>query len=288
MEKKQIYSIVGVIVVAAIVIGAAVAIINQNDGGVKAWEPGDKIIIATSPDFAPYDDIIGDKYVGIDADVCRAVFTEMGLTEGKDYEFQTVNFDSIVLGVTQGKYTMGASGFTQTADRIGKVLFSEEYAKVKQVALVLSTTTDITKADNLKGVKIAVQTGTTGDTLATKNYENSSASNIQRLTTYSDALNAVTSGKAKVLILDSKTAESMVASSDKNLKVLDISLPGSREDYGFIFNNVNTDLCMQVTNTLRDLKEAEDSIIDDIIEWYASNDNKSGTPSYFDRPSTGA
>ena len=288
MEKKQIYSIVGVIVVAAIVIGAAVAIINQNDGGVKAWEPGDKIIIATSPDFAPYDDIIGDKYVGIDADVCRAVFTEMGLTEGKDYEFQTVNFDSIVLGVTQGKYTMGASGFTQTADRIGKVLFSEEYAKVKQVALVLSTTTDITKADDLKGVKIAVQTGTTGDTLATKNYENSSASNIQRLTTYSDALNAVTSGKAKVLILDSKTAESMVASSDKNLKVLDISLPGSREDYGFIFNNVNTDLCMQVTNTLRDLKEAEASLIDDLLECYASNDTQPGTPSYFDRPSTGA
>ncbi len=282
MEKKQIYTIIGVIVVAVIVIGAAVAITNNNSG-VKAWKEGDMITIATSPDFAPYDDIIGDKYVGIDADVIRAVFGEMGLTEGKDYQFQTVNFDSIVLGVTQGKYTMGASGFTQTADRIGKVLFSEEYAKVKQVALVLSTTTDITKSDDLKGASIAVQTGTTGDTLATENYGDSSANNIQRLTTTSDALNAVVNGKAKVLILDNKTAESMVASSDADLKILDISLPGAREDYGFIFNNVDTELCMQVTNTLRDLKEADDSIIDAIIDWYASNENMPGTPSYFDR-----
>lgn len=269
MEKKVI---IGVAAVVAVVLAAGIAgaIVMNNGSGVKAYEKGDKILIATSPDFPPYDMAEGDEFIGIDMDFMRLILAKIGLEEHKDYDFVNVTFGGIVIGVQQGKYTIGASGFTQTADRMEQVLFTEEYAFAKQAVITKNGDTSIMSADDLNGKKISVQNYTTGDDLARSNYATDDESNIVGKDSYVDALLDVGSGVTDCLIVDIDVARSIVAKKTEFV-MKEFELPGEDEYYAFILNKVNTELCLELSNVMRSLKTG--SILEDLKTHYVSDGN---------------
>lgn len=93
---------------------------------------GKTLKVGTSPDFEPYDGLYGPTFTGIDMDIIRAICNKL------DYkvEFGSYDFDSIILAVDTGYFDVGASGFSITAERAEKVLFSNSYASSEQVAVV--------------------------------------------------------------------------------------------------------------------------------------------------------
>ncbi len=90
------------------------------------------LVMATNAEFPPYEYIDGDKYYGIDVEVAQIIADKLGY----DLVIENVNFDSIIPGVQEGKYSMGMAGMTVTNDRVEKVDFSSTYATGIQVVIV--------------------------------------------------------------------------------------------------------------------------------------------------------
>lgn len=90
------------------------------------------LVVATNPEFPPYEYIDGDKYYGIDMEVSKLIADKLGY----DLKIENVSFDSIIPGVQSGKYNMGMSGMTVTEERLKTVDFSTSYATGIQSVIV--------------------------------------------------------------------------------------------------------------------------------------------------------
>ena len=252
--------IIAIAVIAVVVIaggvGGALYIMNKD-------KDDKELTIATSPDFPNYEYMYGEEFTGIDMDIMRAICEELGYKP----KFVNVSFDSIVAGVSAGKYDVGASGITINEERAEKVLFSDAYIKAKQVVLAKSAVAD---EATLLTMKVGVQTGTTGDLYVTEKF---SESNIVRYTTYSTAVLALKNGTVDALVLDDGPAKSFA--NKESLVVSSINLGLEDENYGFIFKKGNTDLQKEFNDAIKKL--TEDGTIDKIINYYndANGDKKS-------------
>ena len=149
MLRRKTVLVFAVVVFAALVLGGAIAPAAEKD----------VYIVASDIAWPPFEwtDEAGN-YVGFDLDVMRAI-AEL---EGYEIEIQDIVFDSIIGGVLAGKYDIGASGFTITAEREKQIDFSEAYWKSDQAVLVRkdSGLNIITALSN--GRAVGAQRGTTG------------------------------------------------------------------------------------------------------------------------------
>ena len=232
------------------------------------WESKGKIIVETSPDFPPFDDIIGDKFVGIDMDIVRAVCDDIGY----EVEFRQNNFDSIIMSVQQHKADMGASGFSIDEERKSQIKFSTPYADNKQVLVVLKDS-PLKTMDDVRGKSISVQNGTTGAA-----YAETISNNVTFQKSYTEVILDIINKKTDCEVVDYKVAVAQVAAHPE-LEIRDI-LDAETEYYGFIFAKDNTEL-YEIFNASLD-KLIENGTVDKITSYYAENGFVSGTPSYFD------
>jgi polar amino acid transport system substrate-binding protein len=116
-----------------------------------------KIVIGTDPTYAPNEMLAGDgKTVeGFDVDVFNAVAAKLGLKT----EWVPAGFDSIILGVTGGKYDVGVSSFTVNPDRKKQVNMVSYYKAGTQWVVAKGNPKGI-KIDDACGKNIGAQKGT--------------------------------------------------------------------------------------------------------------------------------
>ena len=234
------------------------------------FNTGKKLIVETSPDFPPYEYLLGSEYVGIDMDIVRAVANDLGY----EVEFRQNNFDSIIMSVQQHKVDFGASGFTIDEDRKEQVNFTSPYAEIKQV-VVVKKDSSIKSLDDVKGKRISVQTGTSGC-----DYAEGISKDIVYQKSYNEVLLDVLNGKADCEIVDSPVAAAQVANNPE-LEIRDILTDAETEYYGFIFAKDNTALYTEINNSLEKL--LADGTIDRIVQYYAKNGYSTETPSYYNQ-----
>ena len=218
------------------------------------------IVVETSPDFPPYDNMHGQEYTGIDMDIMRAI----GYVTGYNIEFRQNTFDSVIVSVQQGKCDVGASGFTISDERKEKVDFTTPYAEIHQV-LVVKEDSNIQTKEDLRGKTITSQLSSSGATYATDHLKDSTL--IQQKD-YNIALLDVISGKAVAEVVDNTVAEAQVAAND-GLKILDILDDADVEYYGLIVQKGNTEMYNLVNDALEKL--IADGTVDRIIEYYTSH-----------------
>lgn len=156
------------------------------------------IVIGNSPDYPPYESMDGTTRVGFDIDIMNAMAEKMGLK----IEWRTMSFDSIIAAVNMGQVDIGFSGFSITEDRKKSVDFSNPYFASGQV-IVTRPGSSIKSGDDLKGKKIAVQLGTTGQEAAEK-IENAE---VIKPETYSTAFMMLTSESVDAVVADIPVAE---------------------------------------------------------------------------------
>ena len=87
---------------------------------------------ATNATFKPFEYYDKGEVVGIDIDIAKAICDLLG----KRLEVVDVEFDAIITSVQTGKADAGIAGITVTPERQKSVLFTNEYAIVKQVVIV--------------------------------------------------------------------------------------------------------------------------------------------------------
>ena len=212
-----------------------------------------KLTVATSPDFAPFESLEGDKVVGIEVDIMNIVAQKLGV----ELEIVQMDFDAVLLGVQSAKYDCGMSGITATEARKENMLFTTPYYKAAQVIVVKTDSAIKGKAD-LDGKKVSVQTGTTADEGCTE-----AGYDVQAFAANADAKAALTTGKVDAWVVDNLTAIQMVEESD-GLVILDEKM--TEEPYAFAFAFGSEDLVAEIDKILADL--IADGTIEEIFAEY--------------------
>lgn len=204
---------------------------------------GGKLIMATEPGFAPYEYMSGNDVVGIDVDIANEVAKELGM----ELEIQTMDFDGALLAVQQGKVDFAAAGISVTPERQEVMDFSIEYAKSKQVIVVLKGANRVKTVDDLGGdTKIAVQMSTVADFYVTDDLKKEPS----RYTKYVQAAEDLKNDKVDCIVMDELPAKEMVKGND-NLEILDGEV--FTDKYAFAFKKGNTELEDKVNKVLQKL-----------------------------------
>ncbi|MBR6549031.1 MAG: transporter substrate-binding domain-containing protein [Clostridia bacterium] len=212
----------------------------SDESTVKTYEDikaAGKIVIATSPDFPPFESIEGGEVVGIEIDILNHIAKKWGIT----LDIQQVNFDAVLPGVQAGKYDVGVSGITIDEDRKKNADFTDPYFLAAQSIVVKVDSPIASKAD-LAGKNISVQTGTTAEKYCLSNNYNVSAFEANN-----DAFSALTSGKVDAWVVDNEVAVKMIE-GDATVKMLDEAM--TTEPYGFAFQKGSTDLAKHFSDEI--------------------------------------
>lgn len=223
---------------------------------------GNQLVMATNAEFPPYEFMEDGKIVGIDAEIAQAIADKLG----KELVIENVDFDSIIVGVQQGKYDFAMAGLTVTEDRKEQVDFTETYATGKQV-IIVKNDSKITTADDLfadgANHKIGVQLATTGDLYCTWDIEDEGLGKVERYNKGADAIMALQSGKVDCVVIDNEPAKVFV-DQNEGLKILETEY--IIEDYAAAVGKDNPELMEDINNALKEL--IADGSVQKIIDKY--------------------
>ncbi len=242
---------------AALVLSLIVAVtafVGCGKGNsLEAVQKKGVLTVATSPDFPPFESLDGDRIVGIEVDIMEKVAEALGV----EIKFEQMDFDSVLPGVQAGKFDVGMSGITVTAEREKNADFTDPYFMAAQ-AIVVMEDSDITCKADLEGKSVSVQTGTTAESYCMEN-----GYDVQAFQANNDAASALTSGKVDAWVVDNEVAVALAAELDGAV-VLDEAM--TSEPYAFAFAKGSDTLVAAFNDALKAL--IDDGTVEAIFEEY--------------------
>ena len=194
MMKKLLAAVLALTMLLAL---AACGSGNSDTNTASGSAGKTTVTVATSPDFPPFESLDGSEVVGIEVDILQAITGKLGL----EMQLEQMDFESVIPGVQAGKFDIGMSGITITADRQKNCDFTQPYFLASQ-AIVVTPDSDITCKANLEGKTVSVQTGTTAEEYCMENgYE------VLAFTANNDAAAALTAQQGLVVLDEAMTSE---------------------------------------------------------------------------------
>ncbi len=241
---------------------AMVTVVALAGCGAKATEStsgtGETLVVGTNAAFPPF------EYVGDDGNPDGfdiALIKAIGEKTGMEVQIQDMEFDSLVSSIG-GKIDVAIAGMTVTEERMKTVDFSDSYYEAVQDVIVPKGSA-IATADDLKGLKVGVQLGTTGEFIA----EDIEGAEISAYNKAVDAVNDLNNGRVDCVIVDKNPAEVFGAQFSDKVDVL----PGTQfdfepENYAIALPKGNTELADRINNALKELKA--DGTYDSLVKKY--------------------
>ena len=222
----------------------------------------DTIIVATNPEYPPFEYVEGDETVGYDIDLWKAIAEKLGVA----YEIEAMDFDAVISSVAANPNTIGISGISITDERKLTVNFSEGYINAGLV-VVVKADSGYETADQLKGKLIGVQLGTTSDFAAE---EITGMENVAQYKTFLNAVMDLQGNKLDAVIIDKPVGQAILASlNDPNLVIVDMGLQA--DWYGIEVNKNNPELLAKINAALAEL-EAEGFFEQLAVKYFSSSE----------------
>ena len=247
--KKIIALVLALVMVAACLTACG----GAKGATLKNVQKAGKLLIATSPDFPPFESLEGGEVVGIEPDIMKLICDKLGV----EAEFVQMDFDSVLIGIQAAKYDCAMSGITVTPAREKNMLFTAPYYNAAQVIVVAEGSPITGKAD-LAGKVASVQTGTTAESGC-----QDEGIEVQAFAANADAKAALTTGKVDAWVVDNLTAMQMVEEGD-GLVILDEKM--TEEPYAFAFAMGSEDLVAAINDALAAL--IADGTVEAIFDSY--------------------
>ena len=222
-----------------------------------------KLLIATSPDFPPFENLENGEMVGLDIEIGKAGAEKLGL----EPECVSLQFDSILTAVAAGTQAdVGISGLTVDPERAKTVDFSDSYYVDDLSVAAMKNNADITadnadEALNKEGVVIAVQSGSSGETYVKENYPKAT---VQPYGNSTDAFAALQSGQANAVCTNKAVVERMLANAYTDAQVVKSIATG--EEYAVAIAQENKALTAAINKALEELQA--DGTIDALVAKY--------------------
>lgn len=212
-------------------------------GGAQGGEP---ITVASDIAYRPFEFTEDGQPVGFDIDLMN----EIGERANLEVQFQNVNFDGIIPGLTSGLYDAAISAMTITEDRAQQVDFSDPYFDADQSLLVQSGS-DIQSTNDLADATVGVQLGTTGAMEAQNLANEDKVGEVRTFDNIELAFTALENGQVDAVINDFPVSADKAKTSNGSLEVVQTIPTG--EQYGIAFPK-DSELTAQVNTALEEIK----------------------------------
>ncbi len=217
-----------------------------------------KIIVGTDATYAPNEflDTDGKTVVGMDVDLFNAVGKKFGVT----VEYQPAGFDTIILGVTGGKYDVGVSSFTINAERKKQVNMVSYFNAGTQWVVAKGNPKKV-DAENACGLSIGVQKGTVQiDDLTARSKKCTDAGKPAITQVVQEGQDQVTSdvvsGKTAAMLADSPVGLYAVKQTNGQLEALGAIYDAA--PYGFVVASDQKDFAQAIADALTALNKSGD------------------------------
>jgi polar amino acid transport system substrate-binding protein len=211
--------------------------------------PAKVYVVGTDAAYAPFESQNEKgEIVGFDIDVVRAVAQKAGI----EVKFVNTPWEGIFNTLQQGDRDLLVSAITITDERKQTMGFTSPYFDAQQL-IAVKQNSKVTKFDDLKKLKVGVQTGTTGDEVITK-LQGKNSTNIKRFESTPLALKELEAGGVDAVVADNGVVNNYVAnnSAQKFKTVSDKAF--QPEQYGLAVKKGNTELLEKLNKGLADVK----------------------------------
>ncbi len=212
----------------------------------------DTLVMYTNAEFAPFEYFEGEKIAGVDVDIAQ----EISKDSGKKIDVEHIDFDSLIPALVTGKADLVAAGMTITPEREEEVDFSIPYVESIQ-NIIYKKDAEYKSLEDLKGKKIGVQMGTTGDiglSDAINLDDGSLHGSGAEVKPYASALEAsqdLLTGRIDAVVVDKLTAEEIVKNNTEELGT--VKFGEISESYAIAVEKGNTELLETINATLQRL-----------------------------------
>jgi len=125
------------------------------------------LVMGTNVEISPFALCGGadnSAVVGFDVDVAQAIAEKMGMP----LKVVDLEFDQLLPALAEGKVDLVMAGLTMTEERARLVDFSDPYYNATQAVLLLADGVAPMSKEDLRDRKLAVQSGTLGEVIATE------------------------------------------------------------------------------------------------------------------------
>lgn len=230
-----------------------------TESGVELVQAG-TLVTCTHLPYEPFQFQEDAEIVGFDVDVVDAIAEDLGVEQ----EIIDTPFETIQSGedLNAGKCDLAAAGMTINDVREENLDFSAPYFEATQ-ALITPVGSGYDSLESLDGLRLGIQSGTTGAEYAQENADGA------ELVTFEDLgllLTAVQSGQVEAAINDNSVLYDFTADNDDVEVTAEFE---TGEAYGIGVRTDNTELLEAVNATLARIQE--DGTYDEIYEeWFGT------------------
>ncbi len=231
---------------------------SGSDSGLATIESGTLTVCSDVPypPFEDFDETSESGFKGFDIDIVQAVADGLEL----ELAVKDSSFDALQSGqaLNAGQCDLAASAMTITEDRKAALDFSDGYYDSEQ-SLLVPEGSDIASIDDLAGVKVGVQQGTTG-----KAYTEENAADAEIVSFPSDAemFQAIKAGQVEALLQDLPVN----LDHEKAGGFTVVETYSTDEQYGLAMKKGNTALVEAVNEQLTTMRD--DGSYDEIYNTY--------------------
>jgi polar amino acid transport system substrate-binding protein len=211
--------------------------------------PAKVYVVGTDAAYAPFESESPQKeIVGFDIEVVKAVAQKAGI----EVKFINTPWEGIFNTLQQGDRDLLVSAITITDERKQTMDFSNPYFDAHQL-IAVKANSKISKFDDIKKLKVGVQTGTTGDEVVSK-LQGKNSPNVKRFESTPLALKELEAGGVDAVVADNGVVINYVANNagSKFKTVADKAF--QPEQYGIAVKKGNADLLGKINKGLADIK----------------------------------
>ena len=254
---------------AALVLATALVLVGCSAGNEETFEgsaqgettgpvivEGQKITVASNIAYPPFEFSPRGKPKGFDVDLMNEIADRSGF----EVEYENVQFDGLIRGLSTDLYDAAISAMTITTTRAQQVDFSDPYFNADQ-ALLVTSYSDVGSVDDLGEATVGVQRGTAGQIEAQELINAGRIKQGRTYTTIEEAFAALKAGHVDGVIYELALAQRAVERSEGGLRMVETVPTG--EQYGIAFPK-DSDLVEPVNEALAEIKE--DGTYEEIYE----------------------
>jgi len=254
MKKWLMLTLTAILAVTVTACGGG----KKDLGGTDKDGKKIKLVMATSPDYAPYGSLDeAGNIVGFDVDIAKYLAQKLNF----DLEIKNIPFDDLIKTLTDKQADFVMAGMIPKEDRKNDADFSDIYYEAHN-SIVSKKDSGLKKKEDLSGKKIGVKAGTDQESFAGE-----LGAEVDSAEQTSELVDQLKSGDIDAAIIETRVAKKIVEANPE-LSSSDIEKEQSEEPAGpAIAFPKGSDYVDDINGALKEMKDSGE--LDKLIaKWF--------------------
>lgn len=226
-----------------IIISLSITACSNKNNDIESYQKKGTISVGTNAQFPPFEFYPNDKIAGFDIELAQIIADKLNVK----LVVEDMNFNSLIDAINKNKIDLIISAMTITPERQSKVNFSNPYYTSNQSIMVMDKNENIKAIEDLKNKKIGIQTGTTGEQIASK----IEGVEIFKYNTALAAIMDMKSANIDAIVYDLEACKKF-KENNPSIKIIDVQF--DKEQYGIAVRKDDIELLNLINEVLEEIK----------------------------------